>query len=144
MKECLETIDRMVSKEVPLIFLKARIKSPCSYWEKSKTVFPIYDAIGVRIIVKDEKACYKVLNLLSHHFLVLAQVDFIQHPKPNGYASLHLAIQFKKYPVDIQIRTPAMHAYAEGSHEWYKGKQLLKTLWKQMSLEKDPGRNKLL
>lgn len=39
--------------------------------------------------------------------------DYIHHPKPNGYQSIHLGFQKGGRYVDVQIRTESMHAYAE-------------------------------
>ncbi|MEM1244226.1 MAG: RelA/SpoT family protein, partial [Pseudomonadota bacterium] len=90
----------------------------------------VFDVIAVRILVKDIESCYAVLSLVHLMWQPIAAEfdDYINHPKPNGYRSLHTAVigpQNKN--VEIQIRTFAMHDEAElgvAAHWIYKeGKQ---------------------
>ena len=54
----------------------------------------------------------------------IAQKDYIQQPKPNGYRSLHLIVrvpvffadQRRDLPVEVQIRTIAMDFWASLEH----------------------------
>jgi putative GTP pyrophosphokinase len=58
---------------------------------------------------------------------VLECKDYIRHPKPNGYQSLHLIVQIPIFmsdreelvPVEIQIRTIAMDFWASLEHKIY-------------------------
>ncbi|EPE62879.1 GTP pyrophosphokinase ywaC [Exiguobacterium sp. S17] len=51
--------------------------------------------------------------------------DYIEHPKPSGYRSLHLIVRTKVYlaerviwvPAEIQIRTLAMDFWAATEHK---------------------------
>uniref|UniRef100_A0A7S4NTH2 EF-hand domain-containing protein n=1 Tax=Guillardia theta TaxID=55529 RepID=A0A7S4NTH2_GUITH len=51
--------------------------------------------------------------------------DYVTHPKPNGYQSIHTTLDSPlKLPLEVQIRTEEMHAAAEfgdASHNLYKG-----------------------
>lgn len=55
--------------------------------------------------------------------------DYIRHPKMNGYQALHLFVELNnRLAVEVQIRTSAMHAYAErgdspASHKTHKEKR---------------------
>jgi GTP pyrophosphokinase len=86
----------------------------------------LYDLHAVRVLVDDVTTCYTVLGLVHGHWLsVPAEYDdYIAHPKENGYQSLHtVVIAAEGRPVEIQIRTEAMHAYAEygvAAHWRYK------------------------
>lgn len=86
----------------------------------------LYDLHAVRVLVDDVTSCYTVLGLVHGHWLsVPAEYDdYIAHPKENGYQSLHtVVIADEGRPVEIQIRTEAMHAYAEygvAAHWRYK------------------------
>jgi GTP pyrophosphokinase len=94
----------------------------------------IYDLIAVRIIVPDVASCYAALGIVHKVCKPLKGriKDYIAQPKPNGYQSLHTTIfsprQFSTDDihteiVEIQIRTPEMHAEAEygiAAHWKYK------------------------
>ncbi len=86
----------------------------------------LYDLHAVRVLVDDVTTCYTVLGLVHSHWLsVPAEYDdYIAHPKENGYQSLHtVVIAAEGRPIEIQIRTEAMHAYAEygvAAHWRYK------------------------
>ncbi|MCL2173724.1 RelA/SpoT family protein [Candidatus Saccharibacteria bacterium] len=76
----------------------------------------IYDLIALRIIVDDVTTCYLVLGLLHSMYLPLIGriKDYIAQPKPNGYQSLHTTVQTPNGQiVEFQIRTKAMHEFAE-------------------------------
>ena len=67
-----------------------------------------------------------MLSIVQANFKGLSSEydDYISHPKPNGYRSLHTVIlDARNRPIEIQIRTHAMHAYNElgvAAHWRYK------------------------
>jgi len=76
----------------------------------------IYDFVALRIIVADVTTCYLVLGILHQMFTPLENriKDYIARPKPNGYQSLHTTVETAdKQIIEFQIRTRAMHDYAE-------------------------------
>ncbi|MEY4193686.1 MAG: hypothetical protein RLZZ226_54 [Pseudomonadota bacterium] len=93
---------------------------------KAVALDSLFDLHAVRVLVDDVTTCYTVLGLVHGHWLsVPAEFDdYIAHPKENGYQSLHtVVIAGEGRPVEIQIRTEAMHAYAEygvAAHWRYK------------------------
>lgn len=86
----------------------------------------LFDLNAVRVIVGDVPACYRVLALVHDRWEPIPEEydDYIARPKDNGYQSLHTVIEGPQgLPVEIQIRTDAMHTLAEygmAAHWRYK------------------------
>ncbi len=141
------TKDIELMKETIKIFLKehgieatveGRIKGHYSTFKKIKkkdfsSIDKVLDLFALRVIVKNQEDCYKVLGLIHNKWQLLPGrfKDYIAAPKVNGYRSLHTIItglsegNYNK-PVEIQIRTEEMHAEAQfgiAAHWWYKEKE---------------------
>ena len=91
----------------------------------------ILDVIGVRAVTVHVSDCYRLIRLIHSEFPVLENEfdDYIAAPKLNGYQSLHTTVSSPcGFPIEVQVRTRAMHAHAEGgaaSHVRYKERQAL-------------------
>lgn len=120
----------------PFESIETRLKSPASIMEKLKrkgfepTLENIeknlFDVAGVRVVCAFQEDIYKLAELLTGQddIRLLRTKDYIQHPKENGYRSLHLILEVpifladgKEYmKVEVQFRTIAMDFWASVDH----------------------------
>lgn len=116
--------------------VQGRTKSLYSIYRKMRrlncTLEQIMDRIGLRVIVSSTDECYAVAKLLHQRFRPVPGTfdDYIAHPKPSGYRSLHTCVypvpEISHKPVEFQIRTEQMHQEAEfgvAAHWFYKSDQ---------------------
>ncbi|NJM60110.1 MAG: bifunctional (p)ppGpp synthetase/guanosine-3',5'-bis(diphosphate) 3'-pyrophosphohydrolase [Oscillatoriales cyanobacterium RU_3_3] len=86
----------------------------------------VYDIAAVRIIVETKDECYRALAVVHDSFRPIPGrfKDYIGLPKANRYQSLHTGVIGPGgRPIEVQIRTVAMHHIAEygiAAHWKYK------------------------
>jgi putative GTP pyrophosphokinase len=117
----------------------SRVKSPESILDKARrrgTGFSfeeireaITDIAGVRVTCSFVSDVYRVFDMLAGQpdLTVLQVKDYIAHPKPNGYRSLHTLVQVPVHlsdrivpvTVEVQLRTVAMDFWASLEHKIY-------------------------
>lgn len=117
-----------------VIALQYRLKSSASIRGKLRrkhlpetapsAVAALRDIAGLRAVLSSRHAVYRYADLLMRcRELVLEDVhDYIAAPKPSGYRSLHLIARVPlpggsyAVPIEIQLRTAAMDAWACAEH----------------------------
>ena len=105
-------------------------KKNIKYQQKRNTLedqyHTIYDTAAMRVIVDKEEQCYHVEDLLAALWerIDFGRDDYIQHPSPTGYQSLHVNYRVHpKFAIEFQIKTHEMHEQNEfgvSSHVFYK------------------------
>ncbi len=86
----------------------------------------VFDIRALRVVVPEVADCYQTLSWVHEQFTPIPEEfdDYIARPKANGYQSLHTVVRDTDgRPIEIQIRTQAMHDHAEhgvAAHWAYK------------------------
>ncbi|MFC8191716.1 GTP pyrophosphokinase family protein [Cellulomonas sp. NPDC057328] len=123
----------------PIEHVRSRLKSMDSLVQKvlrtgCEPTLPairerIRDVAGVRITTSFVSDAYWVVRMLSRQpdVDVVEVKDYIAHPKPNGYRSLHVIVRVPVFLsdrtehvyVELQVRTIAMDFWASIEHQLY-------------------------
>ena len=128
----------------PFESIKSRLKKPVSIYEKLKhrrIPFSVEniekyltDVAGLRVICSFIDDIYNIRDSLASQddVRIIQEKDYIAHPKPNGYRSLHMILEIpiylmqeKKYmKVELQFRTIAMDFWASVEHKMKYKKEI--------------------
>ncbi len=135
--EILDTEYNVRYRRNPITSITSRLKKSSSIMEKlmrknqgftlRNIEENIYDVAGIRVVCPYIDDIYTIAEALlkQDDITLIKRKDYIEHPKPNGYRSLHLIVkvpvffseQRKEMAVEIQIRTIAMDFWASLEHQ---------------------------
>ncbi|HEY5821962.1 MAG TPA: bifunctional (p)ppGpp synthetase/guanosine-3',5'-bis(diphosphate) 3'-pyrophosphohydrolase, partial [Propionibacteriaceae bacterium] len=132
--EFLSTVVEQVQADLKAAKIKANVTGrPKHYYSiyqkmvvRGRDFQDIYDLVGLRVLVEDNRDCYAALGVLHVRWNPLPGrfKDYIAMPKFNMYQSLHTTVLGPEgKPVELQIRTDDMHRRAEfgvAAHWKYK------------------------
>jgi GTP pyrophosphokinase len=136
----IEAVRQQLTETLAHVGIRAQVhgrpKHIYSIWKKmrgKKLEFArVLDVSALRVIVSSVDECYAALGRVHERWQPLPDEfdDYIARPKSNGYQSLHTVVLTDSgvegaaaVPVEIQIRTLAMHEHAESgvaAHWAYK------------------------
>lgn len=123
----------------PIETIKSRLKSPESIIEKLQRKNlefsaqcierELTDIAGVRVVCAFPEDIYRLAECLlkQDDIRLIKKKDYIEHPKENGYRSLHLIVEIPIFLhdqkrcmcVEVQLRTIAMDFWASLEHRIY-------------------------
>ncbi len=123
----------------PMEHIKSRVKSfesiGAKLEKKGLDITPenarkhVHDIAGIRISCSFVTDIFKIQEMLESQsdLKILRVKDYVNHPKPSGYRSLHLLCEVpifltnrsERMIVEIQIRTVAMDFWASLEHKIY-------------------------
>lgn len=99
----------------------------------------IHDVAGIRVICSYIDDIYMIADALLRQddVTLIERKDYIEHPKDNGYRSLHLIVEVpvfltdhkKPMKVEVQIRTIAMDFWASLEHQMKYKQEIPDTNW---------------
>ncbi len=97
------------------------------YATQGKELRDIHDVFALRVLVDSVEECYRALGIVHQLWRPIPGQfdDYIANPKQNLYQALHttVACDGGKQPLEVQIKTHAMHQVAEygvAAHWRYK------------------------
>lgn len=120
----IESIQSRVKRPYSIAKKLTRLKQPVTVAAISEN---LNDVAGIRVICSFINDIYEVADMLlkQDDVHLISKKDYIQHPKENGYRSLHLIIEIPVFfstqkeliRGEIQIRTVAMDFWASLEHQ---------------------------
>lgn len=124
-------IDKLDDKAPEDADIYARTKTPYSILKKlvdKRMLDPekgLTDMVGTTIAVDNQKELEQVRDEIDGGLLgkILDRDDYYKNPKA-GYRAYHYIVEYKGYPIEVQLKTKKMKKLNEVSHEFYKNGSL--------------------
>jgi hypothetical protein len=82
--------------------------------EPSMKLSRMADIGGVRAVLPDQDAAYRVAGRLRKNWTIIRFRDYVAEPKPDGYRALHLINRNHGRLIEVQLRTPHKDTWANG------------------------------
>lgn len=70
------------------------------------------DVGGVRAILPNQAAAYRVASRLRRNWTITRVRDYVTEPKDDGYRALHLINRYRGRLIEVQLRTPLQDGWA--------------------------------
>jgi len=119
-KAIVSTIEERLAEHEIEAAVSGRAKHIFSIWRKMRAksvgLEEVYDVRAIRVLVPDIAQCYSALGVIHTVWQHIPSEfdDYVAVPKENGYRSIHTAVSWSDgKTLEVQIRTPEMHAEAE-------------------------------
>lgn len=80
--------------------------------QKSMRLTQMADIGGVRAVLPNVEAVRFVAGRLRRNWTIIDLADYISSPKPDGYRAIHLVNKHRGRLIEVQLRTPRQHAWA--------------------------------
>lgn len=115
---------QFVAREASEIVVGQRLKRSPQILSKldrlgSMRLTQMEDIAGCRAILPGgESEVAGVVKRIRRNWDVREVHDYVAAPKGTGYRALHVVVHRDDHPVEIQLRTPGQHEWAEAVERW--------------------------
>lgn len=80
--------------------------------EPSMKLSRMADIGGVRAVLPDQNASYRVASRLRKNWTITRVRDYVDNPKDDGYRAVHLINRNRGRLIEVQLRTPFQDTWA--------------------------------
>ena len=80
--------------------------------EPSMRLSQMADVGGVRAVLSSQAAVNAVVRRLRRNWTVVDLKDYVTEPKSDGYRAVHLIVRRRGRLIEVQLRTPFQHLWA--------------------------------
>lgn len=83
--------------------------------EKGLDLSRMQDIGGCRVVLQDVTELRTIERRIEQVWgdSIMRKADYILSPRESGYRALHIVVKRDGFPVEIQLRDPVMHSWAE-------------------------------